>query len=89
MISQSHWSLPHSGNWPKKFKLSSPDSFSPGGTCDLIMTLLGNWEVSHDLHLTQVLIQPSARRAYTMPEYKAAGAVFTDDLSEADCIVGE
>ena len=45
--------------------------------------------IPHDLHLTQVLIQPSARRAYTMPEYKAAGAVFTDDLSEADCIVGE
>ena len=44
---------------------------------------------SHDPNLSQVLIQPSARRAYTMPEYEAAGAVFTDDISEADCIVGE
>ena len=39
--------------------------------------------------LFQVLIQPSARRAYTRPEYEAAGVVFTDDVSEADCIVGE
>ena len=33
-------------------------------------------------------MQPSARRAYTSPEYEAAGVVFTDDVSEADCIVG-
>ena len=44
---------------------------------------------SHNANLSQVLIQPSARRAYTMPEYEAAGAMFTDDISEADCIVGE
>jgi len=44
--------------------------------------------MSHDC-LFQVLIQPSARRAYTRPEYEAAGVVFTDDVSEADCIVGE
>ena len=66
-----------------------------GGTCNLIMTLLGYWEEAPLCDITdlptlpQVLIQPSARRAYTMPEYKAAGAIFTDDLSEADCIVGE
>ena len=37
----------------------------------------------------QVLVQPSTRRAYSMNEYKAAGAIITDDLSSADAIVGK
>ena len=37
----------------------------------------------------QVLVQPSTRRAYSMNEYLAAGAIITDDLSSADAIVGE
>lgn len=36
-----------------------------------------------------MLIQPSSRRAYTMREYQKAGAVISDDLSEAGTIVGE
>jgi alpha-aminoadipic semialdehyde synthase len=36
----------------------------------------------------KVVIQPSSRRAYTTREYKKAGAVVSDDLSEADTIVG-
>ena len=38
--------------------------------------------------MAQVLIQSSTRRAYSMLEYVAAGAVVSDDLSEADTIVG-
>ena len=37
---------------------------------------------------TQVVIQPSSRRAYTMKEYEKAGAVLSDDLSQADTIIG-
>ena len=33
-------------------------------------------------------MQPSSRRAYSMHEYEAAGAVITDDLSEADTVLG-
>ncbi|CAI8051538.1 Alpha-aminoadipic semialdehyde synthase, mitochondrial [Geodia barretti] len=36
----------------------------------------------------KVLIQPSSRRGYTVREYQKAGAVVTDDLSQADTIVG-
>ena len=36
----------------------------------------------------QVVIQPSSRRAYTAKEYRAAGAVVSDDLSQADAIFG-
>ena len=34
------------------------------------------------------LVQPSTRRAYTMKEYENAGAIITEDLSPATCIVG-
>ncbi len=37
---------------------------------------------------TQVLVQPSMQRAYFAHEYEAAGATITDDLTEADTIVG-
>ena len=43
---------------------------------------------THALTTWQVVIQPSSRRAYTISEYRKAGAVITDDLSEADAIVG-
>lgn len=36
----------------------------------------------------KVVIQPSSRRAYTMKEYEKAGAVLSDDLSQADTIIG-
>ena len=36
----------------------------------------------------RVLIQPSTRRAYSMPEYKQAGAIITDDIDSADVIIG-
>lgn len=36
----------------------------------------------------EVLVQPSTRRAYTMSEYEAAGAVITEDLSPASLIIG-
>lgn len=36
----------------------------------------------------KVIIQPSARRAYTMAEYAAAGAVFQEDIEEAGAILG-
>ena len=39
-------------------------------------------------HVMQVVIQPSSRRAYTMREYEKAGAVVSDDLSQADAILG-
>eukprot|EP00795_Rhopilema_esculentum_P002139 gene2139-17726_t len=34
------------------------------------------------------LVQPSARRAYTMQEYENAGAIITEDLSPASVIIG-
>lgn len=37
---------------------------------------------------TQVVIQPSSRRAYTMREYENAGAALSDDLSHTDTILG-
>lgn len=37
----------------------------------------------------KVLIQPSTRRAYSMPEYERAGAVVTDDIDNADVIIGK
>lgn len=37
----------------------------------------------------KVLVQPSSRRAYSISEYESAGAVLTDDLSEADTIIGK
>ncbi len=43
---------------------------------------------THAQH-TQVLIQPSMQRAYFGHEYEAAGALITNDLSEADTIVGK
>lgn len=36
----------------------------------------------------KVLVQPSTRRAYTMSEYEAAGAIITEDLSAASVIIG-
>lgn len=36
----------------------------------------------------KVLIQPSTRRAYSIPEYERAGAIVTDDISDADLIIG-
>ena len=36
----------------------------------------------------KVIIQPSARRAYTMSEYSAAGAVLQEDIEEAAAILG-
>ncbi|XP_064400611.1 alpha-aminoadipic semialdehyde synthase, mitochondrial-like [Halichondria panicea] len=36
----------------------------------------------------KVLVQSSSRRAYSKHEYEAAGAVMTDDISEADTILG-
>ena len=36
----------------------------------------------------KVLVQPSTRRAYSMPEYEQAGASITDDIESADVIVG-
>lgn len=35
----------------------------------------------------RVLVQPSTRRAYSMAEYEASGAVITDDFSQADAIM--
>ena len=37
----------------------------------------------------KVLIQPSTRRAYSIPEYERAGAIVTDDIGDADLIIGE
>ena len=36
----------------------------------------------------KVIVQPSARRAYTMSEYAAAGAVLQEDIEEAGAILG-
>ena len=36
-----------------------------------------------------VLVQPSTRRAYSMPEYERAGAIITDEIEEADVIIGK
>ncbi|XP_065829633.1 alpha-aminoadipic semialdehyde synthase, mitochondrial-like [Oscarella lobularis] len=36
----------------------------------------------------RVIVQPSTRRAYTTQEYKQAGAIIQDDISEASAIVG-
>ena len=36
----------------------------------------------------RVLVQPSTRRAYSMPEYQRAGAIITDDIDEANVIIG-
>ena len=41
------------------------------------------------LCLWQVLVQPSSRRAYSMHEYEKAGAIVTDDITEADTILGQ
>ena len=37
----------------------------------------------------KVLIQPSTRRAYSMPEYERAGAIVTDDIDDANVIIGQ
>ena len=37
----------------------------------------------------KVLVQPSTRRAYSMPEYERAGAVITDEIEEAGVIIGQ
>lgn len=37
----------------------------------------------------RVLVQPSTRRAYSMPEYQQAGATITDNIEEASLIIGE
>ena len=37
----------------------------------------------------QVLVEPSPSRAYSINEYKAAGAIISSDFSTADVIVGE
>ena len=36
-----------------------------------------------------VLVQPSTRRAYSMPEYEREGAILTDDIEDAHLIIGE
>ena len=36
----------------------------------------------------RVLVQPSSRRAYLMPEYERSGAVITDEIGSADVIMG-
>ena len=36
----------------------------------------------------KVLVQPSTRRAYSMPEYERSGAIITDEIEEADVIIG-
>lgn len=36
-----------------------------------------------------VLVQPSTRRAYSMPEYERGGAILTDDIEDAHLIIGE
>lgn len=36
----------------------------------------------------RVLVQPSSRRAYLMPEYERSGAVITDEIEDADVIMG-
>ena len=36
----------------------------------------------------RVLVQPSSRRAYLMPEYERSGAVITDEIDSADVIIG-
>ena len=33
-------------------------------------------------------MQPSSRRAYSMPEYEREGAAITEDISGADVILG-
>ncbi len=38
---------------------------------------------------SQVLIQPSSHRGYSSLEYEAAGAMVTEDISDADAIMGE
>lgn len=47
---------------------------------------------SHVQRLTKkgvtVLVQPSTRRAYSMPEYERAGAIITDDIQDASVIIG-
>ncbi|XP_003384172.1 PREDICTED: alpha-aminoadipic semialdehyde synthase, mitochondrial-like [Amphimedon queenslandica] len=35
-----------------------------------------------------VLVQPSTRRAYSMPEYERAGAILTDHIEDAQLIIG-
>ena len=37
----------------------------------------------------KVLVQPSTRRAYSMPEYERAGAIITDEIEHADVIIGK
>ena len=36
----------------------------------------------------KVLVQPSTRRAYSIPEYERAGAIITDEIEEANVIIG-
>lgn len=36
-----------------------------------------------------VLVQPSTRRAYSMPEYEREGAIITDDIEDAEVIIGQ
>lgn len=36
----------------------------------------------------KVLIQPSTRRAYSIPEYERSGATITDNIEDADVIIG-
>ena len=36
----------------------------------------------------EVLVQPSPKRVFSDPEYAAAGAIITDDLSPASAILG-
>lgn len=39
-------------------------------------------------HGVTVLIQPSTRRAYSLPEYERAGAIITDSIESAQLIIG-
>ena len=41
------------------------------------------------MSLPQVLLQPSTRRSYSMQEYEAAGAILSENISEADTIMGD
>ena len=57
-------------------------------TCSVYVRGVCSYDIYSTVCSLQVVIQPSSRRAYTMWEYKKAGAVISDDLSEADAIVG-
>ena len=77
---------------PKVFSLCVGDGSDVCGN-DAKRTTFGFHRCTHKMNASllstvQVVIQPSSRRAYTMREYEKAGATISDDLSEADTVVG-